>query len=170
MKWNAKLWRQSQEQFQEFIDPLVAGLGRSERRQAGVRYVEGLLLPGQRKSIGPMAERLGVDGQQLQQFVTDSPWDEQRIWRLIAQEVIPSLEPLEAWVIDETGWLKQGKHSVGVSPQYCGQWARRPIVRSAWKWWSATVGSPRRWLDGFICPRVGLGIAPAGPRRGCPAE
>jgi SRSO17 transposase len=120
MKWNAKLWRQSQERFQQYISPLVAGLGRSERRQAGKRYVEGLLLPGQRKSVGPMAERLGVDAQQLQQFVTDSPWDEQQIWRRIAQEVIPSLEPLEAWVVDETGWLKQGKHSVGVSAQYCG--------------------------------------------------
>jgi SRSO17 transposase len=56
----------------------------------------------------------------LQQFVTDSPWEEQEIWRRIAQEVIPSLEPLEAWVVDETGWLKQGEHSVGVSAQYCG--------------------------------------------------
>jgi SRSO17 transposase len=120
MKWNATLWKQSQEQFKDFIGPLVAGLGRSERRQAGVSYVEGLLLPGQRKSIVPMAGRLGVDGQKLQQFVTDSPWEEQEIWRRIAQEVIPSLEPLEAWVVDETGWLKQGEHSVGVSAQYCG--------------------------------------------------
>jgi SRSO17 transposase len=120
MKWNATLWQQSQEQFKDFIGPLVAGLGRSERRQAGVSYVEGLLLPGQRKSIGPMAERLGVDGQKLQQFVTDSPWEEQEIWRRIAREVIPSLEPIEAWVVDETGWLKQGEHSVGVSAQYCG--------------------------------------------------
>ena len=120
MKWNAQLWQHSQEQFKEYIRPLVAGLGRSERRQAGVRYVEGLLLPGQRKSIGPMAERLGVDSQQLQQFVADSPWDEQAIWRQIAEEVIPSLEPIESWVVDETGWLKQGRHSVGVAAQYCG--------------------------------------------------
>ena len=120
MEWNAKLWRQSQDQFKNFISPLVAGLGRRERRQAGARYVAGLLLPGQRKSIGPMAERLGVDGQQLQQFVTDSPWDEQEIWRGIAREVVPSLEPIEAWVVDETGWLKQGEHSVGVAAQYCG--------------------------------------------------
>jgi SRSO17 transposase len=120
MKWNATLWKQSQEQFKSFIGPLVAGLGRSERRQAGVCYVEGLLLPGQRKTIGPMAERLGFDGQKLQQFVTDSPWEEQEIWQRIAREVIPSLEPIETWVVDETGWLKQGEHSVGVSAQYCG--------------------------------------------------
>jgi SRSO17 transposase len=125
MKWNAKLWRQSHDQFRSFIVPLVAGLGRSERRKAGVSYVEGLLLPGQRKSIEPMAERLGIDGQQLQQFIADSPWEEEEIWRRIVQEVIPSLEPLQAWIVDETGWLKQGEHSVGVAAQYCGAVGKR---------------------------------------------
>ena len=118
--WNAKLWKESVEQFHEFMNPLVAGLGRSERRVAAARYVEGLLTPGQRKSIIPMAERLGVDSQSLQQFVTDSPWSEEALWRAIRQEVMPHLEPLEAWVVDETGWVKQGSHSVGVSHQYCG--------------------------------------------------
>jgi SRSO17 transposase len=56
--------------------PVVAPLGRSERRVAAANYVSGLLMPGQRKSIEPMAARLGVDPQRLQQFVTDSPWDE----------------------------------------------------------------------------------------------
>ncbi len=77
-------------------------------------------MPGQRKSIVPMAERLGVDSQSLQQFVTDSPWKEEELWRAIRQEIVPHLEPLEAWVVDETGWVKQGSHSVGVSHQYCG--------------------------------------------------
>lgn len=107
-------------QFLEFLNPLVADLGRSERRIAATRYVEGLLMPGQRKSIIPMAERLGVDSQSLQQFITDSPWSEEDVWRAIRQEMIPHLEPLEAWVVDETGWVKQGSHSVGVSHQYCG--------------------------------------------------
>ena len=77
-------------------------------------------MPGQRKSIEPMAARLGVDPQRLQQFVTDSPWDEEQVWRVVRQEVIPHFEPIEAWIVDETGWLKQGKDSVGVSHQYCG--------------------------------------------------
>ena len=118
--WNAKLWKESVTQFLEFLNPLIAGLGRSERRVAATRYVEGLLMPGQRKSIIPMAERLGVDAQSLQQFVTDSPWKEEELWRAIRQEIIPPLEPLEAWVVDETGWVKQGSHSVGVAHQYCG--------------------------------------------------
>ena len=67
-----------------------------------------------------MAERLGVDSQSLQQFVTDSPWSEEALWQAIRQEIIPHLEPLEAWVVDETGWVKQGSHSVGVAHQYCG--------------------------------------------------
>src|SRR5580658_11388808 len=105
--WNAKLWKASVTQLLEFLNPLIAGLGRSERRVAATRYVEGLLLPGQRKSIVPMSERLGVDPQSLQQFVSDSPWEEKALWSVIRREVIPSLEPIESWVIDETGWIKQ---------------------------------------------------------------
>ncbi len=120
MRWDTRIWKKSIEEFQDFMMPLVATVGRSERRVAATRYVEGLLLPGERKSIEPMAARLGVDAQSLQQFVTDSPWEEQALWRAIRQEVIPHLEPIEAWVIDETGWVKQGKHSVGVAHQYCG--------------------------------------------------
>jgi SRSO17 transposase len=77
-------------------------------------------MPGQRKSIGPMAERLGVDAQRLQQFITDSPWEEAVVWKAIRAVAVDSLEPVEAWIVDETGWLKQGEHSVGVAHQYCG--------------------------------------------------
>ena len=120
MKWNARLWKNSVAQFTKFMTPMVATLGRSERRRAATHYVEGLLLPGQRKSIEPMAARLGVDAQSLQQLVTSSPWREETVWRAIRQELMPHLEPLAAWVVDETGWPKQGRHSVGVSHQYCG--------------------------------------------------
>jgi SRSO17 transposase len=67
-----------------------------------------------------MAERLGVDAQKLQQFITDSPWEEGAVWQAIRQEAVRCLEPLGAWIVDETGWLKQGKHSVGVFHQCCG--------------------------------------------------
>jgi SRSO17 transposase len=56
----------------------------------------------------------------LQQFISDSPWEAEELWRAIRREVIPSLGALEAWIVDETGWIKQGQHSVGVSHQYCG--------------------------------------------------
>jgi len=108
------------DEFPEFLEPLVAELGRSERREGATLYVQGLLMPGERKSVEPMAQRLGTDSQKLQQFIADSPWDEQEVWRAIRREVVPVMEPLVAWIIDETGWLKQGKNSVGVAHQYCG--------------------------------------------------
>ena len=120
MAWNEAQWERNAQRLPKFLSPLVQDLGRSERRVGATLYVEGLLMPGQRKSIGPMAERLGVDSQKLQQFITDSPWEESGIWKAIRPLAADCLEPLEAWIVDETGWLKQGEHSVGVAHQYCG--------------------------------------------------
>ena len=122
--------------------PVVAPLGRSERRVAAANYVSGLLMPGQRKSIEPMAARLGVDAQRLQQFVTDSPWDEEQVLGVVRQEVIPHFEPIEAWIVDETGWLKQGKDSVGVAHQYCGAVGKQA---------NCQVSVPHRLARGLSC-------------------
>jgi SRSO17 transposase len=120
MTWNKTQWEQSAKRLPQFLSPLVQDLGRRERRVGATLYVEGLLMPGQRKSIGPMAERLGVDSQKLQQFIADSPWEESAIWKAIRPLAMDCLEPVQAWIVDETGWLKQGQHSVGVGHQYCG--------------------------------------------------
>jgi SRSO17 transposase len=77
----------------------------------------------------PMAQRLGVDKQKIQQFVSDSPWDEQVIWKAIRQKVIPTLEPIDAWIVDETGSPKQGEKSVGSGTSIAGRWASKPIAR-----------------------------------------
>jgi SRSO17 transposase len=120
MEWNAKLWREHAGELAGFLTPVVKGLGRSERRTGAARYIQGLLLPGGRKSVEPLAGRLRVEAQSLQQFLADSPWESAEVWRALRREVVPSLGPAAAWIIDETGWLKQGTHSVGVSHQYCG--------------------------------------------------
>ena len=120
MNWTSLDFQRSADQLLGFLEPVIRELGRSERKTAAVRYIHGLLMPGQRKSIEPMAQRLGVDAQSLQQFVSNSPWSDTAVWTAIRREIIPRLEPIEAWVVDETGWLKQGQHSVGVSHQYCG--------------------------------------------------
>ena len=79
MDWNERVWQRSVEFFGEFMEPLLGGLGRRERREGAALYVQGLLLPGGRKSVEPMAQRLGVDKQKLQQFVSDSPWESQAL-------------------------------------------------------------------------------------------
>jgi SRSO17 transposase len=86
MNWNARLWKNSIPELTKFMAPVLATLGRSERRRAAMHYVEGLLMPGQPKSIEPMAARLGVDAQSLQQLMTSSPWSH----RL---RVVPQQEP-----------------------------------------------------------------------------
>ena len=120
LDWSSKEFRRVLGRFPQFMNSVSWVLGRSERRQAAARYVEGLLMDGQRKSIEPMAGRLGVQAQGLQQFVTDSPWSDAELWSVIRREIISHLEPIESWIIDETSWIKQGRHSVGVAQQFCG--------------------------------------------------
>jgi len=136
-------FEQSQRSLAEFLVPLTAVLGRSERRVGAFRYLQGLLLPGTRKSIEPMAQRLGVDSQGLQQFVADSPWDEAMLWAEIRRKVIPTFGWLEGWIVDETGWVKQGNESVGGSHQYCGAVGKKSKPSSP------CVGMPTRPVPPF---------------------
>ncbi|MSO22435.1 MAG: IS701 family transposase [Acidobacteria bacterium] len=157
IKWNEKLWKRSIRQYQQFMARLLSVLGRSERRVTTTRYVEGLLMPGERKSIEPLAAHLGVNKQSLQQFVTDSPWSDKTVWSSVRREVIPHMEPIEAWIVDETGWLKQGSHSVGVSHQYCGAVGKQTNCQVSVEvavsdgWVAAPIAGqlylPRSWSD-----------------------
>ena len=100
---------------------MLAGVGRTERRHHGSLYVQGLLLEGERKSIELLAGRVpGADVQALQQFVGQSPWAWEPVRRRLAQRMEQELEPAAAWIIDDTGFPKQGRHSVGVARQYSG--------------------------------------------------
>ena len=105
----------------QFLTDLVEPIGRSERRHWAAVYVRGLLLDGERKSIEPLAARL-PDGnvQALQQFIGQSPWEWDAVWERLGKRMTAELEPDAAWVVDDTGFPKQGSHSVGVSRQYSG--------------------------------------------------
>ena len=104
----------------EFAEQVYAPLARCDQRAKGEQYVRGLLLEGRRKSIQPMAARLpDGDEQGLQQFVTDSPWDDAPVRRRLARRMTAEIEP-EGWVIDDTGLPKDGRFSPGVARQYCG--------------------------------------------------
>src|SRR6204780_4088401 len=167
MEWNVRLWKNSISELMKFMAPLLATLGRSERRRAAMHYVEGLLMAGQRKSIELMAVRLGVDSQSLQQLLTSSPWSDEALWKAIRQEVIPHLEPLEAWVVDETGWLKQGKHSVGVSHQYCGAVGKSANCQVSVELVVSEAGWPPPSRRSCTCRGVGVKTPSGEPRPEC---
>lgn len=104
----------------EFASEMFESMARKDQRRWGEVYVRGLMLDGKRKSIEPMAARLGDgDEQCLQQFVNQSPWDEVAVRRALAKRMSRELAP-EGWVVDDTGFPKFGKMSVGVARQYSG--------------------------------------------------
>jgi SRSO17 transposase len=104
----------------DFAGEIFESMRRKDQRRWGEVYVRGLMLDGKRKSIEPMAARLADgDEQCLQQFVNQSPWDPVLVRRALARRMSRELAA-EAWVIDDTGFPKFGKHSVGVARQYSG--------------------------------------------------
>jgi SRSO17 transposase len=86
------------------------------------------LLPGERKSVEPMAARLAADNvrrmhQSLHHLVANAPWNDEEMLAEVRRYVLPTMQkhgPVVAWMVDDTGFPKQGKHSVGVARQYCG--------------------------------------------------
>lgn len=119
-RWDLAMYKRHLAYLPRYLSTLLSGIGRTERRLAIARYIEGLLLPGRRKFIRPLAERLKVDSQSLQQAITHSPWDDQEIWSALRTEVIPLFEPFDRWVIAERAWTKQGNSSAAVANQRCG--------------------------------------------------
>ena len=106
-----------------FLEPMLGFLGREDRRRWARTYVAGLLMDGERKSIQPLAARLGLAGdatQSLQQFVSTGPWSCELLQAAMARTAATLWPRPHAWIIDETSFPKAGTHSVGVAPQYCG--------------------------------------------------
>jgi SRSO17 transposase len=105
---------------QRFAVEMFEPMARKDQRRWGEVYLRGLMLDGKRKSIEPMAARLeDGDEQCLQQFVNQSPWEWEPVRERLAVRMCAAVDP-QAWVIDDTGFPKQGKMSVGVARQYCG--------------------------------------------------
>ncbi|MFE6057114.1 IS701 family transposase [Kitasatospora sp. NPDC056446] len=107
------------DELEAFAAEVFAPLRRSDQRDKGLSYLRGLLLDGRRKSMQPMAERLGVDHQRLQQFISASTWPVEAVRARIARRAVETLAPA-AWVIDDTGFPKDGTASPGVARQYSG--------------------------------------------------
>src|SRR5690349_7109472 len=112
-----------------YLDAITEGLGHASRAASAQAYCTGLLLPGERKSIEPMAARLDpahvqAKHQSLHHVVAQADWDDAAMLAAVRAEVLPAIErhgPVVYWIVDDSGFPKQGKHSVGVTRQYCGQ-------------------------------------------------
>ncbi|WP_442973741.1 IS701 family transposase [Saccharothrix sp. NRRL B-16314] len=141
---------------EEFAADVFGGLARRDQRGKGELYLRGLLSDGKRKSMQPMAERLGVDHQQLQQFVTTSTWDHTEVRRRLAVWARDFVDP-DALVVDDTGFPKDGYSSPGVARMYCGALGKRAncqvgvSVHAATDWASAALDwrlfLPESWDD-----------------------
>jgi SRSO17 transposase len=106
-----------------WLAPFLAVTGRSTRRKMAPLYVRGLLGSGGRKSVQPMAERLGLSSHdQLHHFISSPAWDDAPLWRVLAEQVDREVGGEDAvLVIDDSGMPKKGDLSVGVARQYCGE-------------------------------------------------
>jgi SRSO17 transposase len=100
---------------------LAEAMNRPAQTANGGLYLRGLVEEGKRKSLEPIVERLGEDAdyQSMQQFLADSPWDPALVAKAVAERVAGEIG-VEAWVLDDTGFPKQGKRSPGVKRQYSG--------------------------------------------------
>lgn len=100
---------------------LAGAMNRPVQLTNGSLYLQGLIEQGPRKSLEPLVARLGggADYQSLQQFLADSPWDPAVVMRAVAERVAPVID-VQAWVLDDTGFPKDGKRSPGVKRQYSG--------------------------------------------------
>ena len=127
------------ERFEEYLARLYEAVGHADRRAPLKAYLSGLLLPGERKSVEPMAakidpRRVGARHQSMHHFVAKAAWDAQAVLRVARDYALAQLErhaPVGAWVVDDTGMPKKGRHSVGVARQYCGQLGKQANCQAA---------------------------------------
>jgi SRSO17 transposase len=119
----------SESRFAAYVEGLVSVIGHADRAGPLRDYSVGLMMPGERKSVEPLAAvtapaRVAAQHQSLLHFVGQAPWSDAAVLAKVCEQVLPALErhgPIEAWIIDDTGFPKKGRHSVGVARQYCGQ-------------------------------------------------
>src|SRR5690348_12959617 len=128
-----------EERFGNYVERLGDVLGHADRRAPLRAYATGLLLPGERKSVEPMAARVGparvgAAHQSLHHFVAKAAWDDASLLKAVRDYVLPAMlerGPVRAWLVDDTGLPKEGRLSVGVARQYCGQLGKRESCQVA---------------------------------------
>jgi len=126
--------------FEQYGEAMAAALGHADRAAPATWYLQGLILPGGRKSVEPMAARVRPQAvrsahQSMHHLVSTSDWSDVALLATVAEHVLPVLTRGGAapcfWIIDDTGFPKKGTHSVGVARQYCGQTGKTDNCRVA---------------------------------------
>jgi len=161
--------------FEAYCEEITAALGHADRRAPAQWYLKGLMLPGERKSVEPMAARVRPDNvqsahQSMHHLVAAADWSDRAVLAAVVRQVMPEL--LKAgrqcwWILDDTSHVKKGRHSVGVARQYCGRLGKQDNCQVAVSLSLATVrGSlpldyglylPREWADDRArCRKVGV--------------
>jgi DDE superfamily endonuclease len=175
-----------QERFAADVEALSEVIGSADRAAPLRDYRRGLPLPGERESVEPIAAitapaRVSAKHQSPPRFVANAPWSDEPVLGRIQELTLPIIEDsgaIEAWIIDDTGFPKKGRHSVGVARQYCGRLGKRdncqiavspglrrgrlcrwPIMRRACRLPGACI---RRWSGP---PMPGAVPLPGSPRR-----
>lgn len=128
-----------EKRFAAYMEGLAKAAGHADRETPLKNYCAGLLLPGERKSVEPMAARLAPDNiqrmhQSLHHLVADAPWSDEEMLRQVRSSVLPAMREqgkIVCWIVDDTGFPKKGSHSVGVARQYCGQVGKQDNCRVA---------------------------------------
>ena len=151
--------------FEAYCDELVKALSHADRSQPARWYLKGLMLPGNRKSVEPMAARVCPHDvrsahQSMHHLVAHADWKDDVLLATVARLILPSLTARSeaiTWIVDDTGFPKKGTHSVGVARQYCGQVGKTDNCRVAVSLSLGTAAGslplsyrlylPREWTD-----------------------
>ncbi len=155
----------SDERFSRYVEGLASVIGHADRVAPLRDYCTGLMMPCERKSVEPMAAvtapgRTAAQHQSLLHFIGQAAWSDEKVLAKVCEMALPAIEragAIEAWIIDDTGFPKKGKHSVGVARQYCGQLGKQDNCQAAVSLSIANRGAslpvryrlylPREWAD-----------------------
>lgn len=168
----------SESRFAAYVEALGVALGHADRVAPLRNYCAGLLLPGDRKSIEPLAARVEpgrvqAAHQSLHHLIAKADWSDAAVLAAVRAQVLPAIQqhgPIQAWIIDDTGFPKKGVHSVGVARQYCGQLGKQENCQVAVSLSVANQHASLPVAYGLYLPKVWAEDAARRAKAGVPDE
>src|SRR5512144_2991645 len=161
-----------EKRFTAYDDALDSALAHADRKEPFAAYCRGLILPGQRKSIEPMAarirpEQVSAAHQSLHHLVAKAAWSDGALLAAVREQVLPALGPVTAWIVDDTATLRRASTRSESPGSTAASEASRTTARSRSRSRSLTSGPACRSPTGSTCPRHGRTIRSDGTRPAC---